>query len=117
LTWKYYEKNEAPKQEFWNTWSVNRQYTHEKLPWIEEHGEVPAEIAQGNKSGYTIASFEIAVKTFYDNIASVLRDGSEPIITLPQVRRQIEIIEECHRQNPLPRKYKAWVPGKGGVEM
>lgn len=117
LTWKYYDKSKAQKQDFWNTWSVNRQYTHEKLPWIEEHWEVPAEIAQGNKSGYTIASYEIAVKSFYDNIASVIRDGSEPIITLPQVRRQIAVLEECHRQNPLPRKYKAWVPGKGGVPM
>ncbi|MFA6569095.1 MAG: Gfo/Idh/MocA family oxidoreductase [Victivallales bacterium] len=117
LTWKYYDKAQAPEQDFWKTWSEKRKYTSETLPWIENHWEVPAEIAQGNKSGYTIPSYEIAVKTFYDNIASALRDGSELLITIPQVRRQIAVIEECHRQNPLPRKYKEWVPGKGGVEV
>ncbi len=117
LTWKYYNENEAPKQDFWKTWSEGRDYPSETLPWIEKHWEVPEEIARGNRSGYTITSFAIAVKTFYDNIASVLRDSRELIVTLPQVRRQIEIIEECHRQNPLPRKYKEWVPGKGGIKL
>lgn len=117
LTWKYYDKDQAPKQDFWKTWSEKRQYTSEKLPWIENHWEIPAEIAHGNKSGYTIPSYEIAVKTFYDNIASAIRDGSELLITIPQVRRQIAVIEECHRQNPLPHKYKEWAPGKGGVEI
>ena len=115
LTWKYYDRAQAPKQDFWKTWSENRQYPNEKLPWIENHWEVPAEIAKGNRSGYTIASYEIAVKNFYDSIASALLEGSELVVTLPQVRRQIAVIEECRRQNPLPRKYKEWIPGKGGV--
>ena len=115
LTWKYYDKEKAPQQEFWKTWSEKRRYPGEKLPWTEESWEVPDEIAHGNRSGYTIKSYEIAVKNFYDNIASVLIHDSEIIVTLPQVRRQIAVIEECRRQNPIPKKYSQWIPGKGAV--
>jgi hypothetical protein len=34
----------------------------------------------------------------------VLRKGEPLLIGPDQVRRQIEILEECHRQNPLPRR-------------
>ena len=40
----------------------------------------------------------------YKNIHDVLNNGAELLIKPEQVRKQIAIIEEAHRQNPLPRK-------------
>ncbi len=44
---------------------------------------------------------------FYANVHAVLADGAEPIVTHDQVRRQVAILEECHRQNQLPRRQPA----------
>ncbi|MEI8243108.1 MAG: hypothetical protein WCI17_07565 [bacterium] len=30
-------------------------------------------------------------------------NGARRVITLEQVRRQIAVMEACHRQNPMPR--------------
>jgi hypothetical protein len=116
VQWKYYNPAKAPKPEFWRTWSENRKYPGETLPWIEKNWTVSDTIKKGGKSGYTLVSYQSAVKTFYHNIHEVLHNRDKLLITLPQVRRQIAIIEECHRQNPLPRKWNRWVPGKGGVK-
>lgn len=116
LQWKYYDPVKAGQPEFWRTWSENRQYPSEQLPWVEESWHVSESIANGAKSGYTLVSFQIAVKEFYDNLHDVLLGKGSLLITLPQVRRQIAVIEECHRQNPLPRKWREWVPGVGGVQ-
>ncbi len=115
LRWRYYDAAQVPRPAFWNTWSEQRQYPRETLPWVEETWTVPTEIAGGGRSGYTLPSFQIGVKSFYDNVAEVLRGQAQPLITLPQVRRQIAVFEECHRQNPLPRLYSRWVPGEGPV--
>jgi scyllo-inositol 2-dehydrogenase (NADP+) len=116
LQWKYYDPRKAGRPAFWRTWSEGRQYPHEQLPWIEKTWRVSASVAKGAKSGYTLTSFQVAVKQFYDNVYDVLRGAGQLAVTLPQVRRQIAVIEECHRQNPLPRKWRRWVPGKGGVK-
>jgi hypothetical protein len=116
LRWKYYDPQKAPKQKFWNTWSENRRYPSETLPWVEKTWNVDEAVSQGAKSGYTLHSFQIGVKTIYDNLYEVLKHRAKPFIALSQVRRQIAVMEECHRQNPLPKKYRKWVPGKGGVK-
>lgn len=103
LHWKYYDPKKAIKQKIWPKWSVNRQYPRESLPWEEQSWTIEAEQAK-NAVGYTLKSFPSGVEGFYDNIYNVLHGKDELIITLPQVRRQIAIIEECHRQNKLPRK-------------
>jgi hypothetical protein len=82
---------------------------------VEKTWEVDASVASGAASGYTLPSYEIARKVFYDNVYDVLCGRGKLIITVPQVRRQIAIMEEAHRQNPLPRRYDAWIPGKGAV--
>ncbi len=116
LQWKYYNPKKTKTPAFWRTWSENRQYPGEQLAWTEKTWTVSDAIKKGAKSGYTLVSFQSAVQDFYNNIHDVLRNKGTPIITLPQVRRQIAIIEECHRQNPLPKKWQRWVPGKGGVK-
>jgi len=49
-------------------------------------------------------SFPIGPERFYNNVYNVLLGREKPLITLPQVRRQIAIHEEAHRQNKLARK-------------
>ena len=116
LRWKHYDPQEAPRQKFWKTWSENREYPGETLPWKEEAWTVDEAVARGMRSGYTLPSFQIGVKAINDNLHGVLTRSDRLNITLPQVRRQIAVIEECRRQNPLPKKYRKWVPGKGGVK-
>jgi len=99
LRWKFYDPKRAPKQKMWAKWSVDREYPHERLPWIEKSWTIDAKIAEGARTGYTLASFESGVQLFYDNIFGVLRSRDKLLVTVPQVRRQIAVIEESHRQN------------------
>jgi hypothetical protein len=115
LAWRYFDSAQAPRQRIWKRWSEKRAYPSETLPWVESCWEVDSAVSSGAKSGYTLPSYEIARKLFYDNIHDVLTGRGELIITLPQVRRQIAILQEAHRQNPLPRRYAAWIPGRGPV--
>lgn len=98
LKWKYYDPRKAPKQKMWPRWSLNRAYPWEALPWAEKSWTLDAE--QRKKAvGYTLQSFQSGVALFYANVYDVLLHGAAPLITLPQVRRQIEITAECRRQN------------------
>jgi len=103
LRWKYYDPKKAPKQKRWTKWSVNRQYPYEKLPWVEKTWKVNPDEAK-KSVGYTLRSFPSGPERFYNNIYNVLHGNEKLLITLPQVRRQIAILEEAHRQNKLPRK-------------
>lgn len=98
LHWKYYDPHKAPKQKMWG-WSVDRKYPSETLPWVEESWSVDTDQAKGSKSGYTLPSFQSGVGLFYRNVAAALHYGEPLLITTAQVRRQIAVIEECHRQN------------------
>lgn len=98
IQWKYYDVRRAPRQKFWEKWSVNREYPREELPWIEKKWTLDKH-ATGLAAGYTLPSFQCGTKRFYDNIYAVLVNGANLLITVPQVRRQIEIIEACRRQN------------------
>jgi len=42
-------------------------------------------------------------KQFYSHLYKTLTEGAPLVITPEQVRQQIAVIEECHRQNPLSR--------------
>ena len=44
------------------------------------------------------------VKSLYNDLYEVLVNGAEPEIKHEQVRRQIYVMEEAHRQNPLPKR-------------
>ena len=47
--WKYYDPRKAPKQKFWDTWSVDRGYPRESLPFVEESWEIDKDTARGAK--------------------------------------------------------------------
>jgi len=95
LRWKYFDPEEAPKHEFWRPWSRNREYCRETLPWVEESWATDES-----------DTFQALSQAFYNNVYDVLTRGAEPAIKLAEVRRQVAVMEECHRQNPLPRKAK-----------
>lgn len=97
VQWKYFDPAKAPKQEFWKPWSKDRQYCGEQLPWVEQTWEYSG--ANSNATGFS----EI-VHLLYTDFYKVVTEGKEPEIKLEQVRRQIYIMEEAHKQNPLPKK-------------
>ncbi len=97
VQWKYFDPKRAPKQEFWQPWSKDRQYCSEKLAWTENTWEYSD--ANSNATG-----FSEMVGLLYRNFYDVVTKNAEPEIKLEQVRRQIYIMEEAHKQNPLPVK-------------
>ncbi len=101
LRWRYFDPAKAPKHKMWN-WSVDRQYTREDLPWIEESWTIDEE-KKKQAVGYTLTSFPSGPERIYNNLYEVLNGKAKPIVTTRQVRRQIAVIEECHRQNRLPK--------------
>jgi predicted dehydrogenase len=107
LRWKYYDPKKAPKQKLWGLWSVDRRYPPETLPWVEKTWKIDAETAK-SAVGYTLRSFSSGPQAIYNNMYNVIHGKEKPFITLPQVRRQIAIMEEAHRQNHLPRKANRW---------
>jgi len=97
LTWKFFDPKKAPKVKMWPKWSKDRGYCGEKLPWEEKKW----------KPGKTqLSAFDANSKAFYKNVYDVLVNGKEQIVKHAEVRRQIMAIEECHRQNKLPRMKK-----------
>ncbi len=96
LRWKYFDPARAPKHTLWRPWSDGRRYCSETLRWQEETWSFP-------DTGSNADGFAELCAAVYDNVYDVLVNGAPRIITLDQVRRQIYVMEEAHRQNPLPR--------------
>lgn len=96
LTIKYYDPNKAPKQELVRTPMKNASgqpaYCSETLDWIEEKWELPEEYRAG---------FDYLNRIYYKKLYDTLVHGADMEVTAAQVRMQIAVIEECHRQNPL----------------
>jgi predicted dehydrogenase len=107
LRWKYYDWEHAPQQEIWKPWSRDRAYPGETLPWVEREWSLD-ETQAGKAVGYTLRSFRAGIQVIYDNLYDALTQGQALLVTLPQVRRQIAVLEEAHRQNPLPMKVQQW---------
>lgn len=93
LKWRYFDPKQAPDHGPIGTWSENRKYNSEKLDWKEESWTA----APGD-------NFQKISQAYYDTLYQSLVHKAKPLVQLPQVRRQIAVIEECHKQNPLPRK-------------
>lgn len=108
VRWKYYDPRQAPKQEIWKPWSFQRAYPDEKLPWVEEHWQLGDEEKTSTR-GYTLKSLPSGSAMIYANLHDALINHAQLLVTLPQVRRQIAVIEECRRQNPLPIKERQWL--------
>ncbi|MCH9000340.1 MAG: hypothetical protein IID48_19040 [Proteobacteria bacterium] len=99
LKWRYFDPDTAPKHDMW-LWSIDRSYVKEDLDWIEESWSSDDE-PEGLRAG---------PERFYDNVFDVLRNGAAPLITPEQSRKQVAVMEECHRQNPLPTRPQSLEP-------
>jgi len=97
LNWRYFNPKAAPKQKLIRTPLPGRVYCREKLRWIEKTWTVPE-----RKSDL----FASTGAQFYHHLYKTLVDGAPLVITPEQVRRQIAVIEACHRQNPMSRLKK-----------
>jgi len=81
-------------------WSVDRAYNREKPDWIEETWTLE-DAPESPRTG---------PERFYDNVFDVLQNGAEQLIKPEQSRKQIAMMEECHRQNPLPTRPQSLKP-------
>ena len=97
LRWRYFNPKTARKLKLIRTPLPGRAYCREKLRWIEKTWTVPRK--KSNLFGTMAAQF-------YGHLYKTLAEGAPLVITPQQVRRQIAVIEECHRQNPLSRLKK-----------
>jgi len=104
LRWRYFNPKTAPKHVQKGEWSDHRQYCRERLKWIEKSWTPPAS---------DLSAFQIISKAFYDNAYDIVVNKGKRIIELAQVRRQVAVMEQCHRQNRLPRMKKRFLTGKG----
>ena len=103
MRWKYFNPRRALKQQLIRDSLPGPSYCREELNFIEKRWQ-PSK-AQQNLFGYMS-------KCFYDHLYQVLRHGAPLHITPQQVRVQIALIEECHRQNKLSRlPAKGWSKG------
>lgn len=96
IEWKYYKPEEAPPIELVREPLPGPSYCSDKL---ETHSEI-WEVPQSEKDLFNSTSAR-----FYNDLYNALTTGSALTITPEQVGQQIAVIEECHRQNQLPRKF------------
>ena len=100
IDWRYFDPNEAPEQKLVRGTLEGPgrlpRYCGEKLKFFEEHWKAP-EAALG---------FDDWGTRYYRNIYDAYTAGAPLKVSLEQVKRQIRVIEECHRQNPLPKFVK-----------
>ena len=97
ITYDYFRPEEAPEQHMTFTPLENDQglpaYCREQLQWHHEEEDL-----QGTP-------FTTAVKAYYDMIYDHMTEGKELIIKPERIAQQIALMEEVHRQNPLPVRY------------
>lgn len=96
MEWKWFDPAQAPRQELVPGPMPGLAYCGEQLPWQNAAWEV----APQDKD-----LFAAAGRDFYGMLHRHLAEGVPLEVTPAQVRRQIAVIEECHRQNPFPVKF------------
>ncbi len=94
LDWKYYRTSEAPKVRLERK-PLSRPdgspaYCADNLKWHEEHWDLPEDEKD---------LFDTMNRAFYGMLHKTLAEGKPLEITPSQVKQQIAVIEECHRQN------------------
>ena len=92
MDWRYFDRASAPEQtlsdHFISEPDGSPAYCHETLSWTEQSWD-----------GDPNAPFDAAVDAYYMNIYRHLTLGEPLVVTLKQVRRQVAVYEEAHRQN------------------
>ena len=97
VSWKYFCPKDMPEQkpliEPLRGEGEMPVYCSEEMHIFEEKWTCPA-YATG---------FDYMGADYYKDIYEALTTGKPTEVQLAQVKRQIRIIEECHRQNPIPK--------------
>lgn len=88
VKWKFYDPAEAPRQQVIKSPLDDRAYCSEKLSFYEESWNAA--------NAYTN---DYMAEKLYQNLYEVLTGNGNLTVSNEIVRRQIKIIEECHRQN------------------
>lgn len=102
LDWKYYREEEAPEHEVVRGALRNEKgepiYCNEKLPMHEDFW-----LAVGEEKD----DFNCKGLALYRNLYGHLTKGESFLIQHDQVRKQVAVMQEAHRQNNryMPRKY------------
>ncbi|MCQ2396918.1 MAG: Gfo/Idh/MocA family oxidoreductase [Lentisphaeria bacterium] len=96
LQWTWFDPAEAPVQKLVREPLPGRAYCTEPLNFYEGSWQTSEEGA----------GFQSRVEKFYLNLYSAITKGTPLEVPLYQVKRQIAVIEECHRQNPLSKLRK-----------
>jgi predicted dehydrogenase len=91
MRWKYVDPKDLPPRPVDRKPTPNRSYNAEPLPWK------PEQTWDGAKDPGP------GQEQFYREVFASLREGKPVPIKPESVRRQIAVLEECHRQCPLPR--------------
>jgi scyllo-inositol 2-dehydrogenase (NADP+) len=95
LEWKWFDPAQAPEQHLIEEPLPGPSYCTETLPWQGGSWDAP-------RGG--LGMFDTMAKQFYENLHAALTEGAPLAVPIEHVRLQIAVIEECHRQNPLPRR-------------
>lgn len=94
IEWKYYNEENAPEQKLLKDPLKKEDgtpaYCSENLEWTEDSWKVE-----------DAGTFTNATRKLYDTVYNNLVNGEPLIVTPQQVKQQIYVINECHRQNPL----------------
>ena len=98
IDWRFYDEATAPHQAL-QVASLHGEghiplYCGEKLGWHEHSWDIP----ETQKD-----MFQYMTLTYYHMLYRHLTQGTPLEITPQQVKQQIAVMEECHRQSPLSR--------------
>ncbi len=88
LNWKYVDPAKLPERELETEPTPDRSYNSEELPWQEEHWE-----PQEDRPSEQVA--------FYNDLYDTLRNNAPLKITPESIRRQIAVLQHCHRLCPI----------------
>ncbi len=69
-------------------------YCFENIKWHEKEWKLDTE---------KFGTFALMTGKYYDMLHAHITEGTELVVTSEQVKKQIKVIEECHRQNPLSK--------------
>ena len=95
--WKYYNPEELPECKLEKDPLPGPSYCKCALPeWHEEEWTPTKDDSQ---------LFNVISHAFYCNLYDVIVNNAPLAIRPEEIEQQLAIIEECHRQNPLPKKF------------
>ena len=109
LDYKYYVRETAPEQHLTKE-PIEKPdgtpaYCNEKLEWVEKSWDRNAAASSSEASYVPSAPSEEPTIVFYEMLYNHIVNNAPLEVTPQQVRQQIAVMEECHRQNPMSRLF------------